>query len=140
VVCSPHSPCVPHLNASFTREPAPLTDFTRIQLGDVGYILRGCFHFLFSTGWSPDGREIGVDVPRGFKQLEIGPTFNTQPRSPGCLPTNTVREIQTCLKASTNPYVLLHLFPPEPQTCDPGCLSPIPPLRSGSQEAKELPF
>ena len=77
----------------------------------MGYILRGCFHFLFSAGWSPDGKKEGVDVPWDFKQLCIGPTFNTQPRSPGSLTTSAVREIQNRLKPSAKPYVLLHPFP-----------------------------
>jgi len=88
-----------------TREPAPLPDFKCVQLGDVGYILRGCFHLLFSAGKPLDGRELGVDVPRTFKQLHVGPTFNTQPGPQGYVSTNTVQETSTRLRASTCPYV-----------------------------------
>ena len=90
---------------AITREPAPLTDFECIRPGDVGYILRGCFHLLFSAGCPLGERELGVDVPHTFKQLHVGPTFNTQPRPPGYLSANTVREIPTRLRASMYPYV-----------------------------------
>ena len=87
------------------REPAPLPDFECIQPGDVGYILRGCFHLLFSAGSPLGERELGVDVPYTFKQLPVGPTFNTQPRSPGYLSTDTVREIPARARAPMYPYV-----------------------------------
>ena len=86
-----------------TSEPAPLPYFERIQLGDVGYIVGGCFHLLFSAGRPLGERELGADVPRTFKQLFVGPTFNTQPRSPGCLSTNTVREIPGRARGSMYP-------------------------------------
>ena len=89
---------------AITREPAPLPDFECIQPGDVGYILRGCFHLLFSAGSPLGGRELGVDVPYTFKQLHVGPTFNTQPRSPGYLSTDTIREIPARARAPMYPY------------------------------------
>jgi len=87
------------------REPAPLSSFERIRLGDVGYILRGCFHLLFSAGCPLGRRELGVDVPHTFEQLDVGPTFVTQPRSPGYLSSNTVRETPARLRAPIYPYV-----------------------------------
>jgi len=89
-----------------TREPAPLHYFERIRPGDVGYIRRGCFNLLFSAGCPLDGRELGVDVPRTFQQLDVGPILNTEPRSPGCLSAGTVREIPTRARASMYPCVL----------------------------------
>jgi len=47
---------------------------------------------------------LGIDVPHTFEELQVGPTFNTQPRSPGCLSTNTVQEIPHRVRAS-HPYV-----------------------------------
>ena len=132
-------PCVSRLNTCFTREPAPLPDFKCIQPGDVGYIVMGCFHLLFSAGRPLDGRELGIDVPWTFQQLHIGPTYNTQPRSPGYLSTNTVREIPA-RRTSTYPCVLLCPFPPDPQTCVPGYWNQILASRSNSQEVKALPF
>jgi hypothetical protein len=79
---------------TITREPAPLL-YERIQLGDVGYIRKGCFHLLFSASHPFDERQLGVDVPRTFKQLDIGPIFNTQPREPGYLSAGGVREAET---------------------------------------------
>ena len=86
-----------------TREPAPLSYFRRIQPGDVGYIRTGCFHLLFSAGCPLGERERGVDVPSTFKQLEIGPILNRQPRAPGCLPTNNVRASRVRLRRVTSP-------------------------------------
>ena len=86
------------------REPAPLTYFKRIQLGDVGYIRKGCFHLLFSAGCSLDTRQLGVDVPHTFKQLDVGLIPDAaQPRPPGYLSTNTVREIPAHLRSQTHP-------------------------------------
>ena len=82
------------------REPAPLNYFERVQLGDVGYVRRGCFHLLFSAGKPLGERQLGVDVPLTFQPLTVGPIVNTQPRLPGCLSTNTVRESGVGLEAS----------------------------------------
>ena len=89
------------------REPAPLNYFKRIQLGDVGYVRRGCFHLLFSAGEPLGERRLGVDVPLSFQPLTVGPIVNTQPRLPGCLSTNTIRESGASLEASicAVPYV-----------------------------------
>ena len=86
-----------------TREPAPLPYFQRIYPGDVGYIRRGCFHLLFSAGLPLGDRRLGVDVPRTFKQLDVGPVFNTQPRLPGYLSTSSVRGTRARLTPSTSP-------------------------------------
>ena len=59
----------------------------------MGYIRRGCFNLLFSAGIPLGGRELGVDVPRTFKELDVGLVLNAQPLLPGHLSTNTVREI-----------------------------------------------
>jgi len=94
------------------REPAPPTDVERIQPGDVGYILKGCFHLLFSAGRPLGGRELGVHVPRTFEKLHVGPIFNTQPRSPGYLSTDTIEEISVHARAPMYPYV--HSIAPIP--------------------------
>jgi len=86
------------------REPAPLPYFERIHPGDVGYIHRGCFHLLFSAGCPLGERRLGVDVPRTFRPLDIGPIFNTgQPQAPGYLSTGGVRETRTRLTPSASP-------------------------------------
>lgn len=128
-----------------TRDPAPLDNFKRIQLGDVGYIRRGCFHLLFSAGCPLGERQLGVDVPHTFKKLDVGPISKTQPRFPGYLSTNTVRKTRVPLRVSmgtdnTDPYVRSHPFPPESQMRAPGCWNPAPPSRSSSRETKVLPF
>ena len=89
-----------------TREPAPL-DYTRIQLGDVGYVRRGCFNLLFSAGRPLGERKLGEDVPLTFEPLTVGPVINVQPRLPGYLSTNTVIETGVSLGASVCaiPYV-----------------------------------
>ena len=60
---------------------------------------------LFSAGSPLGGRELGVDVPRTFEQLVVGPILNTEPRSPGCLSAGAIREIPTRARASMYPYV-----------------------------------
>jgi len=93
--------------SSTTREPAPLDYFKRIQLGDVGYVRRGCFNRLFSAGCPLGERQLGVDVPPTFQPLSVGPIISTQPRLPGYLSTNTVQETGVGLGASMSavPYV-----------------------------------
>lgn len=89
------------LNVAIAREPAPLNYFRRIQLGDVGYVRKGCFHLLFHAGKSlGDSEQLGVDVPLTFQLLTVGPVINTQPRLPGCLSTTTVRESGVGVEAS----------------------------------------
>ena len=76
-----------------SREPAPTQNYTRISIGDVGFIRRGQFHLLFSA-CSPLGeRQLGEDVPATFEELTIGTSVSRQPRLPGCLRTDTVREV-----------------------------------------------
>ena len=60
---------------------------------------------LFSAGCSAEGREPGIDIPRTFKQLDIGQTFSIEPRPPGYLSTKTVREARDRPGASIYPYV-----------------------------------
>ena len=86
-----------------TREPAPAEDFTRIQLGDVGYVRRGRFHLLFSAGIPLGERQLGVDVPLTFKPLDVGPIDRTQPWLSGCLSTITVRRSGVDIRASICP-------------------------------------
>ena len=89
------------------REPAPLDYFKRVQLGDVGYVRRGCFHLLFSAGCPLGERQLGTDVPPTFQPLTVGPIVKTQPRLSGYLSVNTVREAGAALGASIHavPYV-----------------------------------
>ena len=85
------------------REPAPIHSFKRIQLGDVGYVRRGRFHLLFSAGCPLGQRQLGIDVPLTFKPLNVGPVVRGQPRLPGHISTNTVRETGVGLGASMSP-------------------------------------
>ena len=58
---------------------------------------------LFSAGCPLGERRLGVDVPHTFQPLNVGPTVYTQPRRPGCLSTNTIREVGVDLGASLSP-------------------------------------
>ena len=62
---------------------------------------------LFSAGRPLDERQLGVDVPLTFQPLTVGPVINMQPRLPGYLSTNTVRDTGVSLGASVCaiPYV-----------------------------------
>jgi len=71
----------------------------------VGYIRRGCFNLSFSAGRPLDRRELGVDVPRSFTQLDVGTILNAQPRFPGYTSTRTVREILGQGRGRMYPYV-----------------------------------
>lgn len=108
-----------------TREPAPLSYYERIQPGDVGYIRTGCFHLLFSAGCPLDDRQPGVDVPSTFKQLDIGPIINRQPRAPGYLFTNNVRASRVRLKPPTSPPSTSTLLT-STVVASPSSVSPLP--------------
>lgn len=84
-----------------SREPAPARNYTRINIGDVGFIRRGQFHLLFSAGSSLGQRLPGRDVPSTFEELDIGTLASGQPRRPGCLHTPTVRQVGTGLLDAT---------------------------------------
>lgn len=81
------------LNPITSREPAPTRNYARISIGDVGFIRRGQFHLLFSAGSPLGGRQPGEDVPATFEELTVGDPVSGEPRLPGCLRTDTVREI-----------------------------------------------
>ena len=89
-----------------SRQPSPV-GCARIAIGDVGFIRRGRFYFLFSAGSSLGQRILGEDVPTTFEQLIIGPLARDQPRPPGCLCTSTVQGVGAGLGAtvSTTLYV-----------------------------------
>ena len=61
-------------------------------MGDVGFILEGQFHLLFSAGLEKGTREPGVDIPDTFEQLIVGKTRTRQPRDPGCVAAQTSRK------------------------------------------------
>jgi len=104
-----------------TRDPTPLSYFTRIRLGDVGFIRRGRFHLLFSAGCPLGERRLGVDVPLTFKPLDVGLILPAQSRPPGYLSTNGVRGNRVRLVPPTSPPPA---SPPPPST------SPVPYVRS----------
>jgi len=90
-----------------SRQPAPTRSYPCISIGDVGFIRRGQFHLLFSAGSTLGDRQLGVDVPSTFEQLNVGPPVSGQPRRPACLHTPTVRQIGATLDPteSTTPCV-----------------------------------
>ena len=90
-----------------SRQPSPV-DYTRIAIGDVGFVRRGRFHLLFSAGSPLGERQLGEDVPTTFEKLTVGTPVRDQPRLPGCLCTTTVRGIGAGLGATipTSLYVL----------------------------------
>ena len=68
---------------------------------------------LFSAGCPLGERQLGIDVPHTFKHLDVGPIFNSQPRSPGYLSTSSVRETQARFPPSPSvPYVPFTVFSP----------------------------
>ena len=85
-----------------SREPAPTQRYSRISVGDVGFIRWGQFHLLFSAGRQLGGRQPGIDVPSTFEELHIGDLEFRQPLSPGCLHTYAFREIKASVGASVS--------------------------------------
>ena len=77
----------------------------RINVGDVGFIRYGQFNLLFSAGSPLGERRLGEDVPITFEELPVGTLIPRQPRIPGCLHTDTVREVGAGLGA-TGPVIL----------------------------------
>jgi hypothetical protein len=115
----------------FSREPAPTAGYARIRVGDVGFIRRGQFHLLFSAGSSPEGQ----DVPATFEQLNVGTPVTRQPRQPGCLCTNTVRQVEAAVSATVSgiPYVQSH-----PLSSNVFKLAEYRPLEAGAGFSYEL--
>ena len=82
-----------------SREPAP-TNYARVSIGDVGFIRRGQFHLLFSAGSPLAERQPREDLPTTFEPLVVGNLTRGQPRMPGCLRTQTVKEVGAGLGAT----------------------------------------
>ncbi|KAF9789164.1 hypothetical protein BJ322DRAFT_524714 [Thelephora terrestris] len=76
-------------------EPTPTSKYTRVSIGDVGFIRQGRFHLLFSAGLPLGKRKLGVDVPNTFEHLRIGTTEPGGPRDPGCVAAKTSRHAET---------------------------------------------
>ena len=85
------------------REPSPDADSGRIELADVGYISKGCFNLLFSAGLLLGERVRGTDVPRTFKQLNVGKIIQRTHLPAGFLCTNGVRATRVPLTPSQSP-------------------------------------
>ena len=80
---------------------------------------------LFSAGLPLGGRELGVDVPHTFRQLDVGPILNAEPRPPGCRSAGAVQEIPTRARASMYPYVhSIASVPPRASDVCPSLLEP----------------
>ena len=93
-----------------SREPAPTQNYTRINIGDVGFIRRGQFHLLFSAGSPLGERQLGDDVPVTFEELNVGTPVSSEPRRPGCLHTPTVRQVGTGLDVTGFTTLYVHPF------------------------------
>jgi len=122
-------------NPPTSREPAPTHDYTRISIGDVGFIRRGQFHLLFSAGCPLGERRLGEDVPATFEELSIGTPVFGQPRLPACLRTDTVREVGGGVGATVSPTLYV-VFIGQSSTC----LRNVPPrlLEPGAGFSFEL--
>ena len=93
------------------REPAPAISLKPTQVGDVGYIHKGHSHLLSSVGCPSGERQLGVDVPLTCEPLSIGLIVYSQPRLPGCLSVNSVRETGADLRTSACPVSCVHSVP-----------------------------
>jgi hypothetical protein len=110
------------------REPSPPSKYARIKIGDVGFIRRGKFYFLFSAGSQLGNRKRGEDVPTTFEPLDVGTPDISLARQPTCLRTSTIRQVGVGLSAgaSANLYAIsyqlsftvLKYFPSSPLEAD----------------------
>ncbi|KAF9789496.1 hypothetical protein BJ322DRAFT_538591 [Thelephora terrestris] len=91
-----------HGNGHALWEPAPTKKYTRISIGDVGYIRQGRFHLLFSAGIPLGERQRGVHVPYTFEPLVCADetTEEVQPRGPCCVAARTSRTVGASLDAT----------------------------------------
>ena len=55
---------------------------------------------MFSAGSPLEQRQLGEDVPTTFEPLAVGKLVRGQPRPPGCLCTDAVREVGANLGAT----------------------------------------
>ena len=114
--------CLNFAGNAISRDPTPTRDYTRIEIGDVGFIDKGKFHLLFSAGSPLGERQRGYDVPRHFEPLDVGTPVSSEQRKPGCLRTPTVRHTG----AGTMEFISLYVPPldhPPPsllKMCRPG--------------------
>lgn len=101
------------------REPAPTSKYTRVNIGDVGFIRGGRFHLLFSAGSPLGERELGREVPSTFEQLDVGTPESDQPRRPGCVGTPTVQQVEADPDATISATLCVYLMVRSPlfQVC-----------------------
>ena len=59
----------------------------------MNFIRQARFHLLFSADSPLGERQLGVDVPASFEELDIGTPISDQRQPPGCLHTPTVRSL-----------------------------------------------
>ena len=98
---------------------------------------------MFSAGSPLGERQRGEDVPITFEPLTVGNLVRGQPRLPGCLRTDTVREIGAGLGASLSTTLcvpFLRSFFAYPKLCHPGPwnLAPVSHLNSPGTVARRL--
>ena len=91
------------------REPTPRSQSERVKIGDVAFVREGCLYPLFSAGCPLGERQLGVDVPSTFKQLDIGDVYRCDPLEAGYRCTNGVRATSSSLPltsaSSTSPLL-----------------------------------
>ncbi|KAF9779856.1 hypothetical protein BJ322DRAFT_346711 [Thelephora terrestris] len=76
-------------------EPSPTSQYSRVKIGDVGFLRRGRLFLLYSAASPLGERRLGEDVPNTFEQLDVGTPEVTLVRQPGCLRTNSVKQVYT---------------------------------------------
>ena len=99
-------------NPTVSREPSPTQRYTRINIGDIGFIRWGRFHLLFSAGCQLGlgERRPGFDVPLTFEELHVGDIEPRLPLPPGPLGTDTIRETSARVGASVSAALCVQFF------------------------------
>ena len=66
-----------------------------VELADVGYIFRGNFVRLFNASSGEGRSRVGINVPQGYEQLDIGEIahLNARPMVPEEIASKGVKKI-----------------------------------------------
>jgi len=92
---------------------------------------------LFSAGCPLGERRLGVDVPHTFKELDVGPITYREPRAPGYLSTNSVRETRARLTPSASPVPYVCFAASVSSSISDACFRTLEPGSSFSFELTE---
>lgn len=84
------------------RRPSPLFNYTKVSIGDVGYVYNGRFNKLFNATNPPPS-----DFLHGMPSYRPGATHYDPPSSPGALYFGTIQRKGVRFGVESQLYVVL---------------------------------